>query len=238
MRYPRLIACVAGAALLGLCLGADWKRTPFPDWSDETVLKLLTDSPWAKPRTVPFTWHKPEEKPFSYKDVPGADPSRAAPVGSPVGGIGGKLKTHLPDKGDILVRWASALPVGHAKALYQQRDEKLPASKLNSLIPTPGDTYILEIFGLPVEMAHLGAGSIELLARQNITLRTKSGRLLRPVRAETKVGGNVTILVHFARSSPIQASDQEVEVSGDLQIFRFKERFRLSEMRYQDRLEI
>ncbi|MBL8230021.1 MAG: hypothetical protein JNL98_16150 [Bryobacterales bacterium] len=226
-----LLIALPGAA-------ADWKRIPFPDWSDETVLRLLTDSPWAKPRTVAFTWHKPEQKPFTYKDVPGADPSKAAPPGSPVGGIGGKIKTHLPDKGDILIRWASALPVGHAKALYQLRDEKLPASRLNGLIPTPGDTYILEIFGLPVEMAHLGAGSLELLARQNVTLRTKSGRLLKPVKAEARVGANVTLLIHFSKENPLQAKDQEVECEGDLQIFRFREKFRLGEMRYQDRLEI
>lgn len=236
LRFLRL--ALTWTAVFGLCLAADWKRTPFPDWNHETVLRLLTDSPWSKPKTVQFTWHKPEEKPFTYKDVPGADPSKGGPIGSPVGGIGGKIRTHLPDKGDILIRWASALPVGHAKALYQLRDEKLPASKLNALIPAPSGTYVLEIFGLPVEMAHLGAGSLELLARQNITLRTRSGRVLRPVRAETKVGGNVTLLVHFSRDNPIVVSDQELEVSGDLQIFRFKERFRLSEMRYQDRLEI
>jgi hypothetical protein len=236
--FPFTRSVLIGLAVGGLCLAADWKRTPFPGWSDETVLKLLTDSPWSKPKTVQFTWHKPEERPFTYKDVPGADPSKGGPIGSPVGGIGGKIKTHLPDKGDILIRWASALPIGHAKALYRLRDEKLPASKLNALIPAPAGSYVLEIFGLPVEMAHLGAGSIELLARQNITLRTRSGRVLRPARVETKVGPNVTILVHFSRDNPIVASDQELEVSGDLQIFRFRERFRLSEMRYQDRLEI
>ncbi|MCS7023258.1 MAG: hypothetical protein NZV14_00525 [Bryobacteraceae bacterium] len=234
IRYRAMAAWLLSASLFA----AEWNRKPFPDWSHETVLRLLTDSPWAKRRSVTFTWRKPEPKPFTYKDVPGADPSKAAPIGSPVGGIGGKPRSDLPEKGDLLIRWASALPIRHAKALYQLRQEKLPLSQLNPLIATMSGAYVLEIFGLPVEMAHLGAGTLELLAKQNVILRSKSGRLLKPFQAEARVSTEITLFIYFPRENPLRLEDQEIECEGDLQIFRFREKFRLPDMRYQERLEI
>ena len=96
--------------------GTDWKDSPFPNWSEDSVLRLLTDSPWAKPKSIHFTWTKREDQPISYKDIPGADPNPTIKGGSPVGGIGAP-KSKLPDKADIIIRWVSALPERHAKAL-------------------------------------------------------------------------------------------------------------------------
>ncbi len=204
------------------------------------MLELLTDSPWANARTVKLEWRKREDQPpITYKDVPGADPARRTPVGSPVGGIGGKPRETLPDRADLIFRWASALPVRHARALYRMRDEKLPPGRLNELIGVPEDTYVLEVFGLPVVMAHQGAGSIESVFRQGTTLRTKSGRLLRPVRVEAVLGAaELTVRIHFSRVKPIEAKDREIEVTGDVQIMEFKEKFKLGSMQYQGRLEL
>lgn len=219
---------------------ADWDSKPFPNWSDSAVLRLLTDSPWANPRTVKFEWRKREDQPpITYKDVPGADPTRRTPVGSPVGGIGGKPKETLPDRADVIFRWSSALPVRHAKALYRLRDEKLPPARLNDLIGTPDADYVLEIFGLPVVLAHQGTGSVENVLKQGTYLKTRSGRLLRPVRVEALLKTlDLTVRIHFSRANPIELTDREIEVYGDAQVFEFKEKFKLSAMSYQGRLEL
>src|SRR6266545_706226 len=129
MQY-RLIAALL---MLGSALAFDWKSKPFPNWDDNVVFRMLTDSPWAKQGRARIEWRKQEDIPFSYKDVPGADRGQAIPDagGSPVGGIGKAAKSRLPDHADLIVRWASALPIHHAKALYQQRSEKLGADKIN-----------------------------------------------------------------------------------------------------------
>ncbi len=205
------------------------------------MLRLLTDSPWSNPRTVKFEWRKREDQPpITYKDVPGADPQAGRyPVGSPVGGIGGKVKEHLPDRADVIFRWASALPVRHASALYKLRDQKLPPGRLNGLIGTPDDTYVLEVFGLPIVMAHQGTGSVESVFQRATILRTKSGRVLRPARVEAVVSGQeLTVRIHFSRANPIEAKDREIEISGEVQVLEFKERFKLGAMIYQGRLEL
>ncbi|MBL8176485.1 MAG: hypothetical protein JNK48_17550 [Bryobacterales bacterium] len=219
---------------------ADWRSKAFPDWDEDTVLRVLTDSPWANARTVKLEWRKREDQPpITYKDVPGADPARRTPVGSPVGGIGGKVKETLPDRADLIFRWASALPVRHARALYQLRDEKLPVGRLNAMIGVPQENYVLEVFGLPIVMAHQGTGSIEAVFRQGTTLRTKSGRLLRPVKVEAVLGAaELTVRIHFARTNPLTEKDREIEIAGDVQVMEFREKFKLGTMIYQGRLEL
>jgi hypothetical protein len=228
--------------VLVFAMGADWKDRSFPNWDDDTVLRLLTDSPWAKAKTVPFIWEKREERPLTYKDVPGADRGNPIPTGagSPVGGIGGGVpKSHLPDRADLIVRWSSALPVRHAKALYRQRDEKLNADRINELIGVPDQDYIVEIFGVPAVVAHQGTGSVESVARQSAWLKTKSGRTLRPNRVEATVHGlELKILIHFSRTNPIQPIDRELEFFADFQIFKLSEKFKLSQMMYQNHLEL
>lgn len=245
-RFRPLVAAAALAAAF-LCPAAsaagDWKKTPFPGWTDDLVIRLVTDSPWAKPANVRLTWHKQTPRPFNPNDVPGVNRSPGAQPGmiqggSPVGGIGAK-KPKMPGDADIIIRWASALPVRQAKALYRQRDEKLPAGKATELIGARGGGYVLELHGVPAEVAHQGPETVADIARQSVVIKTRTGRVLRPVKAEAKVHAlSMTILVTFSDADPVRVEDREVEVSGDIQIFRFKTAFPLSPMVYLGNLEM
>ena len=234
-------AIYLGAALLLAAVPAtpaDWKDKPFPDWSDSDVVRMVTDSPWAKEKSVRLKWVTEDQRHITYKDIPGNDNSPTVKGGSPVGGIG-VPRTGLPDRATFLVRWASALPVRHAKALYKLRDEKLDASKLNALIAAPEADYVLEIYGLPAEIAHLGTGSVELAVNRTAFVRTRSGLKIRPNRVEAQLhADSMTILVHFPRTRQIELSDEEIECYADLQIFEVKEKFKLSSMMYLNHLEL
>lgn len=236
MRHSRLFLI---ALLLAVpAMPEDWKDKPFPNWSDDDVARMVTDSPWAKAKSVRLKWVKDDYRGITYKDIPGADHSPTVSGGSPVGGIG-VPRSSLPDRATFLLRWASALPVRRAKALYKQRDEKLDGARLNELTGTQGNDYVLEIYGVPAEVAHLGTGSVELIVTRSAYLRTKSGRTIRPSRVEAQLHAtSMTILVHFPRTPPIQLSDGEIECYADLQVFEVKEKFKLSSMMYLDHLEL
>jgi len=231
-----VLPCIlAGVAALD---AADWNQPPFPEWSEQTVLKIVTDSPWAKPKTVKLSWTKGEERDFSYKDVPGVDSKGQLPGGSPVGGIG-VPKHPLPDHADVIIRWASSLPVRQAKALYKLRDERLEPGRLSALIEQPSPDYVLEIYGLPAEVAHKGTGSVEMALKQSTYLRTKSGRTIRPSSVEATLHGtSVNVLIHFPRTEAIGPDDKEIECSGDVQLFGFKAKFPLGPMVYLNHLEM
>jgi hypothetical protein len=239
-RLAVYLIVLMAAPLMG---GDGWKKARFPDWSNDAVIDLVTDSPWAKPETVKLLWRKQEQRPFSPLDVPGVNRSPTAQPGmmqggSPVGGIGAS-KPKMPGDAEILIRWASALPVRQAKALYRQRDEMLPTSKATELIGPRGGGYVLEIHGVPAEVAHQGPETVADLARSAIYMKTRSGRRLTPLRAEAKVNAlTLTILVTFSGAEPVRLEDKEVEVGGDMQIFKFQKKFALDPMVYLGSLEM
>ncbi len=221
---------------------ADWNAPPFPNWSPDTVLKLLVDSPWAKPKEVRLTWYPKGEQPVTYKDVPGANAtgiaSSTARGGSPVGGIGAP-KPKLPSHAALILRWASALPVRQAKALYRQREDKRDPLDALDMVEARHPGYALEIFGLPLEAAHKGTGVLESALRAGTVLRTKGGRALRPMRVEARVrgtGSDATVL--FDRAEMLSPADREIEIAVNAGLFEFRERFRLAPMVYAGHFEI
>jgi hypothetical protein len=227
-----IFASIAGAS------AADWKSAQFPEWSDDVVLKMLTDSPWSRPGTVRLTWRERTPRPITYKDIPGADHQRGQNNGlGPLGGIGAPTSS-LKDKADIIVRWASALPVRHATALYKHRESKSQGT-INSLIPDADPDYVVELFGLPAELAHQGTGVLEALLKEKAFLRFRSGKAYRPVKVDATIHGLVlSIKLRFARSTPITRADGEVEVLVDGQVFSINEKFRIGSMMYQGHLEL
>lgn len=219
--------------------GEDWKSAKFPDWSPDTVMRLLTNSPWSKATTVDIDWYKRELRPLTYKDIPGADHNTIKdPALGPLGGIGAP-KPKLPQKADLLIRFPNALAMRHAKALYRQRDEKLGPEKINGLIDQPASDYVVEIFGVPSEVAHQGAGTIESLVERSAYLRTRFGRTYKPSRVEVAIlPTTLKILVHFPNEEPLRIADDEVEFFADIQLLKCKASFRLKPMQYLGRLEL
>jgi len=222
-------------------LAADWNSKPFPDWSPDTVLRVLTDSPWAKASSANIEWTKRENRPLTYKDIPGADHGAAKDPGlGPLGGIGAP-KPKLPIKADLLIRFPNALPMRHAKALYRLRDEKLPPGQLNSLIDTPkrSDSYVVEIFGVPSEVAHQGTGTIESLVTRSAYLKTRYGRKYQASATEVTIQATtLKILVYFPNEEPLKLADDEIEFFADIQLLRCRQTFRLNAMKYLGRLEL
>ncbi|MBI2684733.1 MAG: hypothetical protein HYX27_00340 [Acidobacteria bacterium] len=218
---------------------ADWNSARFPDWSQDTVLRLLTSSPWAKGSGADIEWTKRELRPITYKDIPGADHNQVKDPGlGPLGGIGAP-KPKLPTKADLLIRFPNALPLRHAKALYRLRDEKLPADRLNGLIDAPAPDYVVEIFGVPSEVAHQGAGTVEALVMRSAWLRTRAGRTYKPSKVDVFIQPTtLKILVHFPSEEPLRVRDEEIEFFADIQLLKCKEKFKLSSMIYLGRLEL
>ena len=221
-----------------VALGADWDESPFPKWSEETVLRLVTDSPWAKTQNVELTWRRRDDRPFTPKDVPGTTPRGADSGLGPLGGIG-VPREKLPTETDLIVRWASALPIRQAVALYRQRNEKRQVGNPSDLIAAPEEDYVVEVFGIPAEVAHMGTESVEAVVRQSAWLRTKSGRTIRSNRVEAKLSAlTLSVLIHFPRTEPVALDDGEIECYANFQIFTVRGRFKLKPMVYLGHLEL
>ncbi|MCX6605633.1 MAG: hypothetical protein NTV52_18845 [Acidobacteria bacterium] len=228
-------------AMASLALAAEFPEKAFPDWSDDTVRKVLTDSAWSRGKTVKLEWVKRDPGNINLRDIPGAlhAPANANQSLGPLGGIGRGKKESLPNKADILIRWPGSLPLRQATALYRIREEKLDAGKLNELIGAPETYAVVELFGVPAEIAHQGTSVIEDIVLRSATLQFGNAKPIRPVKVEAKLQAltmNVRIL--FARTPEFSAKSGDIEIYADLQIFSVREKFRLSQMQYRGRAEI
>lgn len=233
MTRRSLLASLATAIRAGAA-AEDWTR-----WSDKKVLEILTDSPWARRRKVRLDWYRRDPEPPRAEEMPGATgPNMRRPGGSnPIGGIG-VPRTSLPLEADLIIRWSSALPVRQARALYIQRSQAGQGRALAELLEEQPEHAIVEIHGLPALIAHKGAGSVELAAMQGVRLRLPRGRVAAPVKTRADITGlTLDLYAHFERAV-MDPPGGEIEVAVDLQIARFRERFRMSEMVYGGRFEI
>ena len=238
IRTKKLGPALILMATVSLAYAADWEHQPFTGWDRGEAVKVLTDSPWAHRQRARLTWLKKEERKFSYQDVPGTTPGTPHSGLGPLGGIGAG-KSKFPDEADLIFRWASALPVRQATAVFRIKDEKLAASQLNSLIPQPEADYVLEVFGIPVELAHMGAEALEAFAVDSVTVKTASGRTIKATSAKvTLQPETLSLKVHFPRTPALELSDKEIECLGDLQVLSFHVKFKLSAMQYQNHLEL
>lgn len=229
-------------AIAGVALAADWPSKAFPDWNDDTVRKVLTNSAWSRGRTVRLEWTKRDPGKVNLRDIPGAlhQPANVNQGAGPLGGIGRGKVASLPDRADILVRWVGALPVRQATALYRMRDEKLDPGKLNELIGTPEKHAVVEIFGLPAGIAHQGTTVVEDIAMRSATLRIgNSGTPMKAVKVEARLQGDgLTIRVHFERTPELMQARGDIEFVVDMQIFEVREWFRTGNMLYRGALEL
>jgi hypothetical protein len=96
----------------------------------------------------------------------------------------------------------------------------------------------LEIHGLPAQIAHKGAGSVEAAALQGVRVRLARGKVLAPLKTRADLTGLTLDLYAYFDRAALLAGGAELEVEVDLQIARFRQRFLLSQMRYGGRLEI
>jgi hypothetical protein len=234
MRYLLFLAA-------SVALAADWPSTPFPDWNESTVLKLLTDSPWSRPKTVRLQWVKRDPGNINLRDIPGVlhSPANVNQGLGPLGGIGRGKKETLPDKADILVRWAGSLPVRQAAALYRVREEKLGPEKLNELVGVPEKYAVVELFGLPAGIAHLGTAAVEDIAKRSAYIQIGNAKPVRVEKVEARLNAlTLTVRLCFPRSVLDDIKSGDAEVYADLQIFSIREKFRLGSMRYLGRLEL
>ncbi len=223
-----------------------WEKKDFPDWSEEEVDKILTDSPWAKSMTVSFDLNPPSvRKPTTWQElgIPGDGRNTQSgdmtnKGGSPVGGIG-VPRAAVRTEAYLTVRWSSAMPVKLAATLdkYGSKAATLPEARQE--IERKDAFYVVEVFGLPSIIAYMGAQSLAYEIQQTAVLRTRRNRVIPVDSVYVPVhGAYLSITARFPRTPPITLKDKEVEFFASGGPFKFKKKFKLKPMVYKGRLEL
>jgi len=155
---------IAGSACAAMLFAADfWKTKDSSVWTDEEVSKILSDSPWAKAKTI---------QPQQSQARRGGGMGRRGGFGFPGGGIGGypggggggypqgggggggypQSGGNGGNNGDpaqsepmnLTIRWASALPVQQAL----MRQGASASNELKAVAASTEKYYVISVLGL------------------------------------------------------------------------------------------
>jgi hypothetical protein len=237
------------AGALAPLAARNWERAAFPEWSDEHVDKLLTDSPWARPLTLPFRFSAPARRPFGVSEFAQIGEPLGLPKGWPgsttagSGSRGPRLDDGAapPVQTEIYLtaRWASALPVRQALALHQFGRGGLHGPKAAELLRGSDTEYILEMAGFPAGTIPQGVRRFEAELLESATLLVKGRKAVRATAASVPEHGNHLIAtLRFPRMENLSDGEGFIELSAEAGPMDIRQKFRLRDMNYKGRLEL
>jgi hypothetical protein len=228
------------APLLTPILARNWDRATFPDWSPDHIDKLLTDSPWARPHTLPFRFSAPA--PINRFDQIGE------PLGFPKGWPTSSpkptnipIQTAPPVQSEIYLttRWSSALPIRQALALHQFGRAGLQSAHAASLLNESPDEYILDVAGFPAGSIPQGARRFEAELLQSATINVKGHKPLHATAVSVPEHGNhLVATIRFPRKENFAEQPGFIEFTAHSGPMDIRQKFKLQEMTYKGRLEL
>lgn len=238
------------AGSLAPLVARNWDRATFPEWSGDYIDKLLTDSPWARPLTLPFRFSAPAKRPFVVSEFDQIGEPLGLPKGWPSGGSSPATGNRSPriDGGSappvqteiyLTTRWASALPMRQAMALHQFGRSGLNSAKAAELLQGNPNEYVLEVAGFPTGMVPQGVRRFEAELLASATLLVKGRKSLRATAASVPEHGNHLIAtLRFPRFENLSENDGLIELAAQAGPMDLHQKYKLREMNYKGRLEL
>jgi hypothetical protein len=245
------LATAAGA------LSKSWDQPQFPNWSREFADKLLTDSPWAHPLTVPFVLTisgSPFQTSFSQIGLPGgiglpripgvglpggSDRRFPVPGGGSRGGDRGPAGTGVKTEAYLTIRWSSALPIRQALALEEFGAAGLDSKKARELLEPQPKEHLIHIAGIPTVLAAENTSAIEEKLLKTAYLSVKGRLLVRATAVEVpEHGTHLMAALHFPRVEELSPSDGEIELYAEAGPIKIQLRSKLKSMVYNGVLEL
>lgn len=145
---------IAGSACAVMLFASDfWKTKDSSQWNDEEINKILSDSPWAKAKTV-----QPQQSQMRQRGMgrrggfgfPGGGYPGGGGVGYPGGGGGypnaggGNGGPTQSEPMNLTIRWESAAPVQEAL----MRQGASASDELKAAAVASEKYYVIEVLGL------------------------------------------------------------------------------------------
>ena len=223
----KLVATVGVWLLTGVALvAADfWVEKDFTTWSDKEVLKMLTDSPWAKQVRIIVSGALAE----------GQGPQIIAPNNPECGGE--QFDRIQRTKGTST--WASALPIKQATVRQAFGLDAPISAEGQQVLDRPEPAYVVTVTDLPMAFSWLsGAGDVlkaeTMLARKDkAPIAPVDVRLFNSAQTQS-----LTLVIQFPRTDPITLDDKDVEFITKLGTDEIKKKFKLADMVFADQLAL
>ena len=236
------LALLASSALL-LTAADFWNSKAYTEWGDKDLQKIMTDSPWAK-RTAVLSLEGP-----SAPAVGGATPSRGkggpaaggddssppAPL-SEKGGGGGGGAVQMPSA-EVVVSWATALPIKEAIAKAKYGKEVATSPDAKTFLEREEQFYIVEVTPFPFR-GRSGDEFRSALAKSAVlNIKGKDSIHAMDVQVNPR-GRTLDLYFLFPRQRVLTLEDSEVEFNAKAGDVPIKQRFKLKDMVFSGKLAL
>ena len=225
--------------------GGFWDKTPYTQWSEKQLQKVLSNSPWAKKIKVSMTGQPgkrsgsgryPGRSGYGAQNVSGSLP-RGEEVGSrTAGGGGGRGAGSRPSREIILlVRWESSLPLKQARLMNSPMARDASPQKIEKYLNRKDSNYIVSLEGLPppildrLDPVRLSQ-KVTLIRKNHAPIQAQSVRLVGQK--------NRLLFFLFPKDDPINLKDKDVEFQIELPSITVKKKFKVKDFLFQGQLEI
>jgi hypothetical protein len=267
MQRKLFIRITLAASLGAVALWASdfWKTKDYTQWSSDEVVKVLTDSPWAKEITVTSGQQGQQRRGGGgrrggmggggypgggggYPGGGGANPGGGGgyPSGGGGGGYGGGMREQ------VVIRWDSALAIQHA--LLRQGHHPAPSEDDSKGASKPAEDinqkyYVVAVLGLSLPTRKNNSDSSDNDRQSADDLRTRfldAGTLIprskiaisaEDVQFEGR-NGSTAIRFLFPKTFPLTVDEKEIVFQFQSQGVKFDHKFKLSDMQYQGKLTL
>jgi hypothetical protein len=201
-----------------------WEEKEFTTWSDKEVVKMLTNSPWAKKVTVLLGGLNPES--------PGGFSGGAVPEcgGAQFQGI---------RRFDATLAWSSALPLKQALVRAQTgQDAPIPAEG-QQLLEQEEPFYTISVVGLPQQFAALMQMKDAVQASTMLKIKDREPIAPADIGFFRESEQTMQIVYQFPKSDAITMDDKEVEFISKLgPDNEIKKKFKLKDMMFAGQLAL
>ena len=246
------ILCAGAACALALMAAEPWKSKDSSQWTDDDINKVLTDSPWAKEKTV----SPQRQQPYGQRGM-----GRRGGMGGgyPGGGYPGGGGGGYPNGGggypsgeqsmNLTIRWDSALPV--QQALKRQGAASMEEAK--QVAEASEKYYVIAVFGFHMpanrqsrydsgddsdqDRSRNSADRLRTQLLDAAQLEPKGGRALYAQDVQIEGGGS-EIHFLFPRNPGIASSTKEVDFILQVRDIKVEHKFHFSDMQYQGQLAL
>jgi hypothetical protein len=231
-------------------MARSWDGKAFPNWTPEFVDRLLTNSPWAKPVTVPLIkrYSNSAESQFAQVELPrGSGLPPVKPGSGWPGGSGGSRGPRIesgPGTGTpevrteayLTIRWSSALPIRQALALSVPGRDRQEAVAL--VAPAERD-HVIDVFGFPAILLHRDVKQLEkdLAKTAKLLVKGRSAVSASSVRVPEH-GMHLSATLRFPGFDNLRGSEGTVQFFAEAMSMKIVQDFKLNTMTYEGTLEL
>jgi hypothetical protein len=243
---------LAGMFLFGACLfAADfWVAKPAAEWSDKDLQKMMSNSPWAKPFSVPMSG--PSTQFGNAQGNSGADPGNPAPIsegggggrGGGRGGGGGSGGASAAGAGaapagggslDLVARWQSAMPMKQAFVRMKYGAQASVSEEAKQTLDRVEPGYMIIVSGNLRPFMRTNPEGFKKVVQDSAVLSVKGKE---PVKLEMVDVSPQQIIFLFSKTTPITLDDKEVDFTTKVADVVLKYKFKLKDMVVNGKLEI